>query len=333
MNSLLQKTPSKSAISSSTNASLSVFLRVRPPGVSSGDVDSRSGRRTYQILEDQATLRTFPPMSAAHSRTINRQAKDFGFTRVFGPAASQQETYESTMRPLVDDVFGARNALLFAYGMTNAGKTYTVQGEEGSPGLIPQALNDTFERLATMQGERPRVEMSFLEIYNENVYDLLASSEADDWGRSRTALKLDDRMGVIQARDLSKHTICSAADGLDLVKRATASRRVGSTKLNEDSSRSHSVCMIKLVRDRGVGSNLWVVDLAGSERSVRTGAGASSTRQKEANNINRGLSTLWHCLAIMRSNLRKDEPETRVPFRESKLTHLFKNHLQVCTML
>lgn len=68
------------------------------------------------------------------------QAKDFGFTRVFSPSAGQAEAYESTMRPLVDDVFASQNALLFAYGMTNAGKTYTVLGEEGSPGLIPQAL-------------------------------------------------------------------------------------------------------------------------------------------------------------------------------------------------
>lgn len=68
------------------------------------------------------------------------QAKDFGFTRVFSSKAGQPETYESTMRPLVDDVFASKNALLFAYGMTNAGKTYTVLGEEGSPGLIPQAL-------------------------------------------------------------------------------------------------------------------------------------------------------------------------------------------------
>ncbi|CAN0171427.1 unnamed protein product, partial [Ectocarpus sp. 13 AM-2016] len=67
-------------------------------------------------------------------------AKDFGFTRVFSSEAGQAETYESTMRPLVDDVFSAQNALLFAYGMTNAGKTYTVLGEDGSPGLIPQAL-------------------------------------------------------------------------------------------------------------------------------------------------------------------------------------------------
>ncbi|CAN0171121.1 unnamed protein product, partial [Ascophyllum nodosum] len=99
--------------------------------------------------------------------------KDFGFTRVFSAKASQEETYDSTMRPLVDDVFAARNALLFAYGMTNAGKTYTVLGEEGSPGLIPQALtiNDDSE-----EGSQVRVEMSFLEIYNENVFDLLATS-------------------------------------------------------------------------------------------------------------------------------------------------------------
>lgn len=68
------------------------------------------------------------------------QAKDFGFTKVFSTTATQEETYESTMRPLVDDVFSSQNALLFAYGMTNAGKTYTVLGEDGSPGLIPQAL-------------------------------------------------------------------------------------------------------------------------------------------------------------------------------------------------
>ncbi|CAM9282967.1 unnamed protein product, partial [Laminaria digitata] len=321
-------TPSKPV--TSNNAALAVFLRVRPPGTVDADLDELTGRRTYQILEDKATLRTFPPLSAGHSRTINRQAKDFGFTQVFSTTANQTETYESTMKPLVDDVFSSRNALLFAYGMTNAGKTYTVLGEDGSPGLIPQALTDTFQRVSAMQKDEPevRVEMSFLEIYIENVYDLLAAADADDWAKARSALKLDDRMGVIQARDLSKHVIRSAADGLDLVKRATANRRVASTKLNEDSSRSHSVCMIKLVRSKGKDSNLWVVDLAGSERSGRTGAGATSTRQKEANNINKSLSTLWHCLTIMRANLRKDEPETRVPFRESKLTHLFKNHLQ-----
>ncbi|CAN0067936.1 unnamed protein product [Pylaiella littoralis] len=320
------RTPGKPA--TSNNAALSVFLRVRPPGAPGADLDKLTGRRTYQILEDRATLRTFPPLSAGHSRTINRQAKDFGFTRVFSPTAGQAETYESTMRPLVDDVFAAQNALLFAYGMTNAGKTYTVLGEDGSPGLIPQALTDTFERVAETAEADVRVEMSFLEIYIENVYDLLAAAEPDEWAKARTALKLDDRMGVIQARDLSKHVITSAADGLELVRRATANRRVASTKLNEDSSRSHSVCMIKLIREKGKDSSLWVVDLAGSERSGRTGAGASSTRQKEANNINKSLSTLWHCLTIMRANLRKDEPETRVPFRESKLTHLFKNHLQ-----
>eukprot|EP00752_Nemacystus_decipiens_P010965 g9745.t2 len=263
------RTPGGAKTSTPNNAALSVFLRVRPPGAPDADIDRLTGRRTYQILEDQATLRTFPPLSAGHSRTINRQAKDFGFTRVFSPAADQAETYESTMRPLVDDVFTSQNALLFAYGMTNAGKTYTVLGEDGSPGLIPQALTDTFERVAKMNegGEAGvRVEMSFLEIYNENVFDLLAAADADDWAKARTALKLDDRMGVISARDLSKHVITSAAGGLDLVKRATANRRVASTRLNEDSSRSHSVCM--------------------------------------------------------------EEPETRVPFRESKLTHLFKNHLQ-----
>ncbi|CAN0387398.1 unnamed protein product, partial [Ectocarpus fasciculatus] len=201
---------------------------------------------------------------------------------------------------------------------------------DGSPGLIPQALTDTFGRVAQMGADEAevRVEMSFLEIYIENVYDLLAATEPDDWAKARTALKLDDRKGVIQARDLSKHVIKSATDGLDLVRRATSNRRVASTRLNEDSSRSHSVCMIKLVREKGKDSSLWVVDLAGSERSGRTGAGASSTRQKEANNINKSLSTLWHCLTIMRANLRKEEPESRVPFRESKLTHLFKNHLQ-----
>ncbi|CAM9887745.1 unnamed protein product, partial [Discosporangium mesarthrocarpum] len=104
--------------------------------------------------------------------------KDFGFSKVFGPSSAQGDVYQVTTRPLVDDVFTAgANALLFAYGMTNAGKTYTVLGEEGSKGgLIPQSLKDIFERVDTLDEvveERPRVVMSFLEIYNENVYDLL----------------------------------------------------------------------------------------------------------------------------------------------------------------
>lgn len=85
-----------------------------------------------------------PPLAAPLSVTVptqrHRQAKDFAFTRVFGPTAVQQDVYNATMRPLVDDVFDSQNGLLFAYGMTNAGKTFTVLGEEDRPGLIPQAL-------------------------------------------------------------------------------------------------------------------------------------------------------------------------------------------------
>jgi hypothetical protein len=175
------------------------------------------------------------------------------------------------------------------------------------------------------------------------VYDLLATPAVSKKGRvasKRQGLKLQDNKGTIEVRGLSKHKVCDTNEGLKLAATAKKNRQVTGTNLNGVSSRSHSVCQLELVPKNGKGGKnamFWIVDLAGSERSKRTGVGAKSAQQREASGINTSLMKLWRCLKQLRSNqqnkaaaLASNQPAPKaplVPFRESKLTHLFMNHL------
>ncbi|CAN0049696.1 unnamed protein product, partial [Phaeothamnion confervicola] len=257
--------------------------------------------------------------------------KEFSFSRVFAPGSAQADIYDATTKPLVADLLRGRSGLVFAYGMTNAGKTYTTMGERDAAGektgILPRALQDIFEGAAVAEaagGVRPGVSMSFLEIYNENVYDLLATSKSEVRRTDGSAFG-----GSFESR---RHAVDSPQAAIELLTRGNRNRQVASTKLNEDSSRSHSVCSIEIdavtlpagsdsadsggaggsagaagaagVAASGAASGaggataaepsvLWIVDLAGSERSARTGTDHRSDRQKEANNINLSLTTLW----------------------------------------
>lgn len=373
------KTPKKGVgVDCGKGSTVSVFLRIRPPPTEDDDVDLETGLPTYSAIVPGPTgglgsplarlgpkkvstapstpstpnpnggdtllkptiVRVIPPGTSSHSRTISRQVKDFIFSEVFPPGITQDHVYEATTLPLVEDLLHGKNALLFAYGMTNAGKTYTTLGVDKNPGILPRALRDIFEGVEAQAKAAgalpPRVTMSFLEIYNENVYDLLASKNEEDWAKAREVLKLQDRLGRIEPRNLSKHCITSVEQGLEVVHAASRNRKVASTRLNEDSSRSHSICSISIESSEETSAEgemepcLWIVDLAGSERSKRTNAvnTASAPRQKEANNINLSLTKLWRCLQIMRQNQAPGGgPKMVVPFRESKLTLLFMNHL------
>ncbi|CAM9618724.1 unnamed protein product, partial [Chrysoparadoxa australica] len=217
-----------------------------------------------------------------------RQIKEYSFSEVFPSGSTQEHVYNTTAAPLVANLFNGVNGLLFAYGMTNAGKTFTTLGTAKQPGLLPRSLEDLFSR------NPKHVTLSFLEIYNESIFDLLPEGASDV---REHPLKLQDRGGKIEIRNLARHAISSKKEALQLMLKGGRNRKVASRTLNEDFSRSHSICMIEIER----GAVLWIVDLAGSERSKRTGASAVQ-RQKEANSINLSLATLWRCLQKMRSN-------------------------------
>jgi len=292
---------------------LSVALRIRPPvgakAIDSGKHDC-SAASTVELLS-ATTLRTYPPpdsQTAKSSRGETAGVKDFEFSSIFGPDTPQGTLYEQMAAPLVQGLVTGNHssALLFSYGITNAGKTYTMLGNLSNPdewGILPRAMQE----LSAVPGWE--LMLSYLEIYNEQIFDLLPS----DCAARLVPLKIT---GASVVAGLSKHPVVNVQAGLDLVKLAKTKRHTSCNNLNNKSSRSHSICQLDLVTATK-SKTFWVVDLAGSERSKRTGI-VNSTRQREATLINASLMKLMRCLL----------PDGDViPFRESKLTHLIMHHL------
>jgi len=183
------------------------------------------------------------------------------------------------------------SCVLFAYGMTNAGKTFTIQGSPQNPGILPQLVNSVLKCMADKSDWD--LQASMLEIYQEKLYDLL--------GTKRDKLAIRDGNGRVEIVKLSSHPIASAEDAVKLMDAAAARRSKANTFLNSGSSRSHAIYTItlnKVVGGREQSAIFQVVDLAGAERGSRTKAGAS--QQKEANVINMSLMQLWRCLQAMK---------------------------------
>jgi hypothetical protein len=331
------------------------------------------------------------------SRDNSVYAKEFHFERVMGPETSQKCVYSTVAAPMIEDLFQAslkptssssskmrassESMLLFSYGITNAGKTHTVLGDLNSTnqnkwGIIPRAISDVFERKRNNSMYDSKIAhcgsgnadckqsppfdlyISFFEIYNENVYDLIPSNKSipSKYNVDSTlpALKVRECRGQILVRGLAKHKINSLVEGIELTKFAHNKRHTSSNNLNSDSSRSHFICQMQIipeaqptasdskftfvdsmsgystdeeakVRSKLAAGTIWIVDLAGSERSKRVGA-IGSARQKESTKINNSLMTLMRCLNTMKENGKQGNSASVVPFRESKLTHIFMGH-------
>ncbi|KAH8061814.1 hypothetical protein JL722_3768 [Aureococcus anophagefferens] len=297
--------------------SLAVFCRLRPLG--KGEMGG------VVEVTDAKTVRSAPPaQSARHaSNHVRRGARLHAHAGSTTPA-TQADVYEATTAPLVDALFAGRSALLFTYGVTNAGKSYTMMGDpedEAARGLMPRALNLILEKAEALGGE---VKLSFMEIYNENVYDLMDKAAAQTG--KRRALRVKDLSTRMEVASLSAVRVATAAHGLALAKAAQAQRKTSSTGLNKTSSRSHSICQLTVVDAAGkAGPVLMLVDLAGSERIDRTGAAASGAQQKEANHINQSIMRLMNCLRVVREKQASgSQGREVVPWRDSKLTHLFQ---------
>ncbi|XP_042451273.1 kinesin-like protein KIN-14C isoform X1 [Zingiber officinale] len=248
----------------------------------------------------------------------------FKFNKVFGPAASQAEIF-SDIQPLIRSVLDGYNVCIFAYGQTGSGKTYTMSGPNSASvedwGVNYRALNDLFEI-----SERRRnsylyeIGVQMVEIYNEQVRDLLS----DDGPQKRLGIWSTTQPNGLAVPDASMHSVNSTSDVLQLMHIGQTNRAVGSTALNERSSRSHSILTVHV---RGVdlktGSTsrgcLHLIDLAGSERVERSEA--TGDRLKEAQHINKSLSALGDVIfALAQKN-------THVPYRNCKLTQVLQSSL------
>ncbi|XP_071570313.1 kinesin-like protein KIF23 isoform X1 [Temnothorax nylanderi] len=377
-----------------------VYCRLRP-------MQSPTDVSCMRVTSDTTVVIT-PPESAANFRTTASKEIQTTFSHVFTPDVTQRKIFETVALPLVENLIHGTNGLLFTYGVTGSGKTYTMTGGElQDAGIMPRCLDVIFNTIANYQtkkfvfkpdklngfdvqseadaaqdrqdmqrellkrtgrlGKRRKVDsdgdsnptvarernesqsvavetdkvyavfVTYVEIYNNNVNDLL--DEMDDIRTKTLQSKVirEDGNKNMYVHTVTEVEVKSAEEAFELFQRGQRKRRVAHTVLNAESSRSHSVFTIRLVKARldpegeyGMQykrvvcvSQLSLVDLAGSERTNRTNN--AGQRLREAGHINNSLTTLRSCLEILRENQNQGTIKM-VPYRDSKLTYLFKNY-------
>lgn len=243
---------------------------------------------------------------ARYQKTILPQGKKvkdmrFGFDRVFDETATQDEVYEATTRSLLDSVLDGFNSTVFAYGATGCGKTHTISGTPQHPGIIFLTCAELFARINALSGEKEiELTLSYLEIYNETIRDLLVP------GGSKLGLQLrEDTNQNISVAGLSTHSPKNVQEVMNMILMGNANRTISPTEANATSSRSHAVLQINVMqkpRTAGMSENhmfatLSIIDLAGSERaSVTKNRG---DRLLEGANINRSLLGKLNFLKIV----------------------------------
>ncbi|KAM0999623.1 hypothetical protein ACFX15_006112 [Malus domestica] len=275
---------------------------------------------------------------AAIQNIANKQIdRTFAFDKVFGPASQQKELYDQAVSPIVNEVLEGYNCTIFAYGQTGTGKTYTMEGGArkkngefpSDAGVIPRAVKQIFDILEAQVAEYS-MKVTFLELYNEEISDLLAPDEntkfVDDKSKKPIALMEDGKGGVF-VRGLEEEIVCTANEIYKILEKGSAKRRTAETLLNKQSSRSHSIFSItihiKECTPEGEEmikcGKLNLVDLAGSENISRSGA--REGRAREAGEINKSLLTLGRVINAL------VEHSGHVPYRDSKLTRLLRDSL------
>ncbi|QSZ29211.1 hypothetical protein DSL72_003722 [Monilinia vaccinii-corymbosi] len=253
---------------------------------------------------------------------VSTETHAFSFDRVFGPTSQNQEVFEEISQ-LVQSALDGYNVCIFAYGQTGAGKTHTMSSADG---MIPRATHQIYESAENLKekGWTYTMEGSFIEVYNEEIHDLLGSSK--DFDKKRHEIRHDDKKKQTSVTGLETVFLDSPNAVEAILKQADKNRSVAATKSNERSSRSHSVFILKLVgRNRTTNETsegtLNLVDLAGSERLKVSGA--EGDRMKETQNINKSLS----CLGDVIGALGSGKEGAHIPYRNSKLTYLLQYSL------
>lgn len=252
---------------------------------------------------------------------------DFDFDRVFTENASQHDVYNESVKQTVEDFAQGYNGTVLAYGQTGSGKTHTMMGPMRNQlaemrGIIPRISESIFEKCSSMPDLSFTVLVSFMEIYMEQIRDLLDPISGTDHTRFTI---LDDKIDGIQVRGLTEQTVASPLEMISLMNEGLSVRTISSTYMNTDSSRSHAIYQIKLRQTTSsakgtVKSSLFLVDLAGSEKVNKTGATGRSL--EEAKKINSSLSRLGTVIYALTENR-----STHIPYRDSKLTRILQESL------
>ncbi|RKF75500.1 Kinesin-like protein KIN-7D, mitochondrial [Golovinomyces cichoracearum] len=278
-----------------------------------------------------------------------KEGGDYYYDNVFTSHDNNAKVYDSCAKRLVRRVMEGYHGTVFAYGMTGTGKTFSMQGTATSPGVIPLAITDIFSYIRETPSREFLLRVSYLEIYNEKIHDLLIPSASNGVASPQTEeikLREDSKRGVY-ASSLKEEIVQSPTQLLRVIARGDQARRTSSTQFNSRSSRSHAVVQIVVEsRERVPGSGsmgdqkrsaiipngvrvstLSLIDLAGSERAAET-----KERRKEGSHINKSLLTLGTVIAKLSGNKdREGKPTDRdgkhLPYRDSKLTRLLQGAL------
>ncbi|XP_030619738.1 kinesin-like protein KIF17 [Delphinapterus leucas] len=296
--------------------SVKVVVRCRPMNQREWELNCQS-----VVTVDSARGQCFIQNPGA----VDQPPKQFTFDGAYYMDHFTEQIYNEIAYPLVEGVTEGYNSTIFAYGQTGSGKSFTMQGLPDPPcqrGIIPRAFEHIFESVQCAESTKFLVRASYLEIYNEDVRDLLGTDT-----KQKLELKEHSEKGVY-VKGLSMHTVHSVAQCERIMETGWKNRSVGYTLMNKDSSRSHSIFTISIeiyaVDERGKdhlrAGKLNLVDLAGSERQSKTGA--TGERLKEATKINLSLSALGNVISALVDGRCK-----HIPYRDSKLTRLLQDSL------
>ncbi|XP_054711552.1 kinesin-like protein KIF13A isoform X2 [Uloborus diversus] len=307
---------------------IKVAIRVRP----FNRREIELGTKCVVEVDQQQTILHNPS-----SRNSGKQPKSFAFDQCFWSFnenhhhyASQATVFNSLGADILDNAFQGYNACILAYGQTGSGKSFTMMGSEDNKGLIPRLCDALFERIFASGKESDyKVEVSYMEIYNEKVHDLL-----DPKGCKQTLKVREHNILGPYVDGLSTLAVSSYEEINNLMTEGNKSRTVAATNMNSESSRSHAVFTITLtcsVSDEYSGvtgekvSKMSLVDLAGSERAIKTGA--VGERLKEGSNINKSLTTLGLVISKLADQSCGKTKDKFVAYRDSVLTWLLKDNL------
>ncbi|KAM9238258.1 centromere-associated protein E [Dugong dugon] len=253
-------------------------------------------------------------------------SKSFNFDRVFHSNETTKNVYEEIAVPIIESAIQGYNGTIFAYGQTASGKTYTMMGSQDYLGVIPRAIHDIFKKIKEFPDREFLLRVSYMEIYNETITDLLC-----DTRKMKPLIIREDFNRNVYVSDLTEEVVYTSEMALKWITKGEKNRHYGITKMNQRSSRSHTIFrMILESREKGEPSNcegsvkvshLNLVDLAGSERAAQTGA--EGVRLKEGCNINRSLFILGQVI----KKLSDGQVGGFINYRDSKLTRILQNSL------
>ncbi|AAW41182.2 kinesin, putative [Cryptococcus deneoformans JEC21] len=321
-----------------SGGNIKVVVRCRP--LNAREI-ARGSKELIRMEGSQTILDPPEATGGASSKAIEKKPMIFSFDKSYwsaGPKddpryASQQTLYEDLGADLLDHSFEGFNTCIFAYGQTGSGKSYSMMGYGAEKGIIPLTTSELFRRIEARMGSDVNlsytVEVSYIEIYNEKVRDLLNPKN-----KGNLRVREHPSLGPY-VEDLSRLVVENYTQMMTLMDEGNKARTVASTNMNETSSRSHAVFTLVLTQKRHdpqtqmTGekvSKISLVDLAGSERQASTGA--TGTRLKEGANINKSLTTLGKVIsALAQAGQNKRKKEEHVPYRDSVLTWLLKESL------